>query len=242
MNTYHAASQPWPAPSPAARVAIADDHPVLLTGLTHALRENQAVNLVGAAANSTGLVKLLHEQQVDVVISDYVMPGGTHGDGMTLFRYLRRHYPHLRLIVLTVIDHVGIIHSLLGLGVHGILSKADSLEHIGAAVQATLAGKMFLSPDIQRIMRMHDKVGLRGTAPDLTPREIEVIRLFVSGLKVGEIAERLHRSKQTVSTQKLSAMRKLGIQRDADLIRYGLESNLILHASETLATPPAPAA
>ena len=225
-----------------ARIAIADDHPVLLTGLSHALRENPAVTLAGAAANSTGLIKLLQTQPVDAVICDYVMPGGAHGDGMTLFRYLRRHFPQLKLIVLTVIDHVGIIHSLLGLGVNGILSKADSREDIGAAVQATLAGKMFLSPDIQRIMRMHDKVGLRNSAPDLTPREIEVIRLFVSGLKVGEIAERLHRSKQTVSTQKLSAMRKLGIQRDADLIRYGLESNLILHAAETfteLSAPPA---
>ena len=65
-------------------------------------------------------------------------------------------------------------------------------------------------------------------------------RLFVPGLKVGEIAERLHRSKQTVSTQKLSAMRKLGIQRDADLIRYGLESNLIPHAAETLTERSAP--
>lgn len=216
-----------------ARIAIADDHPVLLTGLSHALRENPAVILAGAASNSTGLVHLLHTHPVDAVISDYVMPGGAHGDGMSLFRYLKRHFPQLKLIVLTVIDHVGIIHSLLGLGVDGIISKADPLEHIDAAIQATLAGRMYLSPDIQRIMRTHDKVGLRSSAPNLTPREIEVVRLFVSGLKIGEIAARLHRSKQTVSTQKLSAMRKLGILRDADLIRYGLESNLILHAAET---------
>ncbi|MBH9673017.1 helix-turn-helix domain-containing protein, partial [Burkholderia contaminans] len=60
----------------------------------------------------------------------------------------------------------------------------------------------------------------------LSPRELEVIRLLASGMTVGEIAAHLHRSKQTISSQKSSAMKKLGIVRDADLIRYADEGNV----------------
>jgi len=70
----------------------------------------------------------------------------------------------------------------------------------------------------------------------LSKRELEVVRMFVSGLTVTEIAERLHRSKKTISTQKGSAMAKLGILRDMDLVRYGMETGLM----STSAAPPPP--
>jgi len=73
----------------------------------------------------------------------------------------------------------------------------------------------------------------RSPSKNLTMRELEVVRLFVTGLTVSEIAERLHRSKQTISTQKMSAMRRLGIRRDADLIKYGMESDLTLQVPKT---------
>jgi two-component system capsular synthesis response regulator RcsB len=65
-----------------------------------------------------------------------------------------------------------------------------------------------------------------GANLSLTKREFEVVRLFASGLSINEIASQLHRTKQTISSQKASAMRKLGITRDADLFRYAFESGL----------------
>jgi two-component system, NarL family, captular synthesis response regulator RcsB len=216
------------------RIAIADDHPLLLAGLAHELGQQPNVCVTGVARNSTILVDLLENQSVDVVISDYAMPGGSHGDGITLFGLLRRRFPNVRLIALTMMSNADVIRSLLARDVNCILSKADSLEYLTAALYAALAGKRYLSPSIEAIVHRH---GIQGGATSsrkrrLSTRELEVVRLFVSGLTISEIAELLHRSKQTVSTQKMSAMRKLGIGRDADLIKYGIEEHLTSQSAE----------
>jgi two-component system, NarL family, captular synthesis response regulator RcsB len=215
------------------RIAIADDHPLLLSGLTHELEKQPGVTIVGAAQNSTELVELLNAQPVDVVISDYAMPGGMHGDGIALFGYLKRRFPKTHLIAVTVMSNPAVIRSLVAQGVDCILSKSDSLAYVAGCLYAALARKRFFSPSIEVIVKMHgigDNASASATR-NLTMRELEVVRLFVSGLTVSEIAERLHRSKQTISTQKMSAMRRLGIRRDADLIKYGMESDLALQAS-----------
>jgi two-component system capsular synthesis response regulator RcsB len=224
----------FPSSERTVRVAIADDHPLLLAGLTHELRDQPDIRIIGAAKNSTMLVELLETQSVDVVISDYAMPGGSHGDGITLFGLLRHRFPNVRIIALTMMSSADVIRSLLAQDVNCILSKADSLEYLTTALYAALAGKRYLSPGIEAIVQRH---GIQGDASiarkrHLSTRELEVVRLFVSGLTISEIAERLHRSKQTISTQKMSAMRKLGIGRDVDLIKYGIEEQLTSQSAE----------
>lgn len=220
------------------RVVIADDHPLLLTGLAHELQGQPDVRIVGSAANSTALVDCLEKQPVDVVISDYAMPGGEYGDGITLFSLLKQRFPSVRLIALTMMSNADVIRSLLAQDVTCILSKVDSLEYLTTALYAALAGKRYLSPGIEAIVHLHSiQGGASGPrARHLSVRELEVVRLFVSGLTISEIAERLHRSKQTVSTQKMSAMRKLGITRDADLIKYGIEEHLTSQNATTYET------
>jgi two-component system, NarL family, captular synthesis response regulator RcsB len=216
------------------KVAIADDHPLVLSGLIYELEKQAGVNVVGTAENPTELIKLLNAHPVDVIVSDYSMPGGTHGDGIALFGFLKRRYPKTHLIAVTMMSNPSVIRSLIAQGVDGVLSKSDSLTYVVGSLYAALSGKKFYSPSIQAIVKMHGIGAEPSAAPinNLTVRELEVIRLFVSGLTVSEIAERLHRSKQTVSTQKMSAMRRLGIRRDADLIKYGMEAHLVAQIDE----------
>ena len=228
---------PHETPSPSdrhVRVAIADDHPLLLAGLVHELQGQADIRIVGTASNSTVLVELLEKHPVDVVISDYAMPGGSHGDGVTLFNLLRQRFPSVRLIALTMMSNADVIRALLAQGVSCILSKADPLEYLTTALYAALAGKRYLSPSIEAVVQKH---GIQGGGSSsrtrhLSTRELEVVRLYVSGFTISEIARRLDRSKQTVSTQKMSAMRKLGITRDADLIKYGIEEQLTSQSAE----------
>jgi two-component system, NarL family, captular synthesis response regulator RcsB len=210
------------------RVAIADDHPLLLAGLTYELSKLPGFVVIGKAQNSTELVELLTDRAVDAVICDHTMPGGIHGDGLALFAFIQQRFPNARLVALTMMTHPGVIRSLLALGVQCLLSKADSLVYIADALHASLSNRRFLSPSIDAIVKMHGMDnGTRALrAKKLSPRELEVVRLFVSGLTVSEIAARLHRSKQTISTQKMNAMRRLGIKRDTDLILYGIDANL----------------
>ncbi|AOK18622.1 LuxR family transcriptional regulator [Burkholderia cepacia] len=202
------------------RVIVADDHPSSALGMSQALAGSSTIKLLGTVSNSTDLVEALDEQQSDVLVVDYVMPGGKYGDGLALLSFLQRRYPALHLVTITMIDNPSVLLAIQRQGVGCILSKSDAISHLVGAVHAAFVGANYLSPFIKQLLQDAESVPV---ARDLTTREIEVVRLYGAGLTVGEIAVQLHRSKQTISSQKSSAMKKLGIVRDADLIRYADE-------------------
>ncbi|MCD9085430.1 response regulator transcription factor [Stenotrophomonas sp. SY1] len=183
------------------------------------------VSVVGSVRDSGELLELLARGASDVLVCDYSMPGGRYGDGLPLFKLIKQRYPAVRIVVLTMLENPGVVHSLLKLGISCILSKSDSMSHLLPAVHVAFADGRYLSPTIAGIVSTLSAGGPELIA--LTARELEVVRLYVSGLTVNEIAERLSRSKKTISTQKGAAMLKLGIRRDVDLLRYGIESGLV---------------
>ncbi|QTO45656.1 response regulator [Burkholderia latens] len=205
------------------RVMVADDHPSSALGMSQALAGSSTIKLLGTVSNSTDLVAMLDEQQSDVLVVDYVMPGGKYGDGLSLLSFLQRRYPALRLVTITMIDNPSVLLAIQRQGVGCILSKSDAISHLVGAVHAAFVGANYLSPFVKKLLEeCQPSAGVR----TLTAREIEVVRLYGAGLTVGQIAVQLHRSKQTISSQKSSAMKKLGIVRDADLIRYAGEGRL----------------
>jgi two-component system capsular synthesis response regulator RcsB len=208
------------------RVILADDHPAVVAGLLHTLKKYPTLDVVDTVGNSTELLAALGKQPCDVLVSDYSMPGGDYGDGITLFSFLRRRYPALRIVILTMIDNPGVIRSILKLDIQCILSKADTTDHLLAAIHGAYANGRYFSPAISKIVWQLDIESSTSSSRALTKRESEVIRLFVSGLSVNEIAAQLKRSKQTISAQKSSAMRKLGVATDTELIKYSIGAAL----------------
>jgi len=206
----------------AIRVMLADDHPAVVAGLLHTLKEHRTMNIIDTASNSTELLAALSKQPCDVLVSDYAMPGGDYGDGIALFSFLQRRYPATRIAILSMIDNPGVIRALLRLGIQCILSKADANDHLIAAIHGAYAQGRYFSPTIARIVGQLDLEALGSNSRVLTARESEVVRLFVSGLSVNEIAAQLKRSKQTISSQKASAMRKLGVDSDTHLIKHSI--------------------
>jgi len=220
------------------RVMLADDHPFIVAGLLHLLREDRTLKIVGTCANSTELIAALGTQPCDVLVSDYSMPGGEYGDGITLFSFLRRRFPAMRIVVLTMVDNAGTIRSLLKLGIQCILSKADGLSHLLAAIHGAYAQGRYFSPSISGIVWQLDVETQTSSSRALTHRESEVIRLFVSGRSVNEIAAELKRSKQTISSQKSNAMRKLGVANDTELIKHSIGMALAAIPGEGPREPP----
>lgn len=208
------------------RVILADDHPAVVAGLLHTLKKHGTLDVVDTVGNSTELLAALGKHPCDVLVSDYAMPGGDYGDGITLFSFLRRRYPALRIVILTMVDNPGVIRSILKLGIQCILSKADKTDHLLAAIHGAYANGRYFSPTISKIVWQLDVESAGSSSRALTKRESEVIRLFVSGLSVNEIAAQLKRSKQTISAQKTSAMRKLGVETDTELIKYSIGAAL----------------
>ncbi|KAG8150888.1 response regulator [Burkholderia catarinensis] len=206
-------------------IVIADDHPAVVIGARYELSASNTVTVVASAHNSTELMEALANHPCDVLVSDYAMPGTEYGDGLALFTTILKRHPNLRIVVMTMMENAIAIRALIDLGIACIVSKSDMTNHLTMAIHAAYTNGRYLSPSMDRLLRSVGSVGGRPLAP--SARELEVIRLFASGLTVNEIAEKLSRSKKTISTQKGSAMQKLGIERDVDLVRYAISCGLV---------------
>ncbi|MQR02233.1 response regulator [Glaciimonas soli] len=217
------------------RVMFADDHPVMLLGIRQALKEVQTIAYVGDASNSTELVDKLNCTECDVLVTDYGMPGGDYGDGLAMLSFLRRSYPSLKIVVLTMMDNPAMLNVLLAQHVNGVVSKSDDVSHLIPAIHAAYSNGRYLSPAIEEMIGVRTGDKIAGIVPVmLTRRETEVIRLLGDGLTVNQISERLNRSKKTISGQKISAMKKLGITRDIDIYKYVMETGLALSSTITM--------
>jgi len=209
------------------RVVVADDHPVILLGAEQAMLRFPGIEVIARARQSTELVKALQASDCDVLVTDLAMPGGQYGDGLPLIGYLRRNFPALKIVVLTMLENPALLRRLSELGVIAVVHKSDDLGHIPLAVQHVSRGIEYMSPQVRVALEsLRINAGGRGDEVILSTRELEVVRLFVSGLTIKEISEKLNRSIKTISTQKNTAMRKLGLDRDSELFQYAQSNGL----------------
>ncbi|MBO3277691.1 response regulator [Pseudomonas schmalbachii] len=212
----------------AVRVVLADDHPIVLAGVREVIERDARFVVVGEARNSSELVQLCTDVRPDIVITDYNMPGDrAYGDGIKLIDYLRRHFPDTRILILTMLSNNLILSSLYDLGVSGVILKNGDLNEILVALAALSQGRTYRGPGMQSgssVATNRDDIGAR--IASLSVKEFEVLRHFVSGMTVGEIAEHLKRSVKTVSAQKIAAMRKLDVDSDQALLLFCIKANL----------------
>ena len=210
------------------RILIADDHPIFLIGLRAVLERDAQVRIVGEANSPQALTALLQHCPCDVLVTDFMMPAEPQADGLRLIEHLRRHYPDLPIVVVTMLNNAGLFHSILELGVMGLLSKASLADELPDAIAQVRQQRPYVARTINQALALAGQVGADRlhSQQQLSPRELEVIRLLAGGKTVGEIAAHLNRSKQTVSAQKVSAMRKLGLISDAALFIYVQEHGL----------------
>ncbi|CRM68058.1 two component LuxR family transcriptional regulator [Pseudomonas sp. FH4] len=207
-------------------VVIADDHPIVLVGVRELVERDKRFNVVGEALDSTELVNLLEQQSVDVVITDFNMPADSpYGDGLKLVEYLTRHFPAVHILVLTMISNPLILTRLQELGVVGVIQKNQLHDEIQVALKSIANGTPFHSAGPQSTSVI-ESVDLDERFTLLSPKEHEILRLFISGQSVNEIARGLNRSAKTISTQKVSAMRKLEVTSDQALLAYCIERKL----------------
>ncbi|MCL1633116.1 response regulator transcription factor [Luteimonas sp. SX5] len=210
----------------ALRIYVADDHSVVVAGVRAILqRAHPPMKVVATADSGEALLGLLEGGRCDVLVTDFAMPQrqGRGQDGLRMLQSLRRDYPQLRIVVLTVIDNPSILRAMLELGVHGLVGKISAMEDLAHAIAAVNAGRGYVSADLQAKL---DTDADMPTLAGLSAREAEVVRLFADGMSVSEIAQRLHRSVKTISHQKTDAMRKLGIENHSQLYAYARDHGL----------------
>ncbi|MEX1078136.1 MAG: response regulator transcription factor [Homoserinimonas sp.] len=203
------------------RVLVADDHPIVRSGIVALLRAAADVEVIGEASTGTEAVALALDLQPDIVLMDLRMPG-LDGDQATA-QILARH-PRVKVIILTTYESDDSILSAIEAGASGYLLKAAPEEEILAGIRSVARGEVALAPAIAALLVK------RVTAPPtpaLSPRETEVLALVAQGLSNPAIATRLFVGEATVKTHLLHVFEKLGVSDRTRAVTRAMELGLL---------------
>jgi DNA-binding NarL/FixJ family response regulator len=203
------------------RVLIADDHPVVRSGIRGMLASDPGFEIVGEAADGTEAVALALRTEPDVVLMDLRMPAL---DGASATAEIRARRPETQVLVLTTYDTDADIVRAIEAGAIGYLLKDVPHEELSRAVRAAARGEPVLAPAVAE--RLMDRA--RGGAGDaLTAREIDVLQLAARGLSNNEIAKELFVSATTVKAHLAHIYRKLGVSDRTAAVTTALERQVI---------------
>ncbi|NIM02504.1 MAG: response regulator [Acidobacteria bacterium] len=199
------------------RIALADDHAILLDGVRSAL-EKAGLRVIGTVRDGRDAVNLAREQRPDVILMDVSMPGM---NGIEATRRITKGTPDVRVLCLSMHDELQFVTAALDAGASGYVLKEQGVQELVEAIRAVMKGHTYLGPGIR------DKVSRANTGvSELTNREREVLQLVAEGYTNVEIATRLGVSAKTVSTHRQSVMDKLDIHNVAGLTRYAVRHGL----------------
>ncbi|WP_181146942.1 response regulator transcription factor [Burkholderia multivorans] len=203
------------------RVVIADDHPVVTCGVRHVLDQSPALRVVAEVHTITEIMQQLERHPCDVLVCDYSFDEDPEPDGLRMIERVKRTYPSVKIVLLTALDDQCLLRHIVQRGVSAFLSKtSNDLNDLPRIVLSVMQGKTYIDTQIASslLFNMLERPMRAPNHTELSARELEVVRLYEEGMTVAEIAIRLNRSRKTITTQKASAMKKLGVTSNQALV------------------------
>lgn len=213
-------------------IALLDDHPIVRKGLEIIFSQEPDFELKGSFASRIDLINFLRTNRIDVLILDYLL-GDEDIDGLPMIKQLMSNFPWLKILISSTLENTAIVRMALKAGVRGHIGKSRDASEVVDAVRHVAAGHICLSESMEKEFYLISEPSASGDAEDeqhvidgigrldqLSARELEVLRLFLSGMSVLQISEKFSRSRKTVSGQKKSAMKKLGVKTDPELFLW----------------------
>ena len=208
----------------ALKVLISDDHELIREGLKRILVDRGQASRVGEATNAAEAMAAVRNEKWDVVILDINLGGRS---GMEVLKEIKAEFPRLPVLMLSTYPEEQFALRAIRAGASGYLNKNLASRVLVEAIRQVRAGGQYISPKVaeQLVMAVKQPAGqpLHATLSD---REDQVLRLISAGRTVGEIAAQLNLSVKTVSTYRTIVLRKLGLENNAQLMRYAQEHGL----------------
>lgn len=209
------------------KVGVLDEQEVVRFGLSKHLADQPGMEVTGSYCSTAHALLAAHQGEFDLLLMDHKLE---KSDGVELIKTLSREHPNVRVLILMDQHNKAVAKLLLTLGGHGVVCKNQPLDDYVEAIRTVAAGESYCGGGLAAVESYQQPTSANRTqasscgtqllrSPMLSLREREVLRLCISGMTVTQIAAVFERSVKTVSAQKLTAYRKLGLKNDMDLFR-----------------------
>ncbi len=200
------------------RIAIVDDHQMVIDGLKLLLDKQPGFSIVAEATSGAKMLDLLGTVAVGVLLADIMMPGM---DGYELTRLVRQSYPDIRLIALSMnCDGAYIDRMIEAAQLNGYILKASGKEELIKAVETVAAGGDYFMEEILAELQSFRSIRKQNEAANLTIRELEVVRCIIEGMTNKQIAQKLFISEYTVESHRKNIFRKTDTHTALSLAAY----------------------
>ncbi len=210
------------------KVAITDDHLIVVDGLCNALKNDPELRIVGCYYNGAQLLQGIRQQVPDVLLLDLQLPDK---NGKELVPLLLRDYPKLRILILSGLDAPPYIKEMIKKGCRGYLLKATASQALLiSAVKQVYAGELFLEPGLKEQLlqdMLNNSRRVNKINPRITQREKEILRLICKEYSNQEIADKLFVSLRTIETHRYNLFQKLEVKNTVGLVRIAEQMGLL---------------
>jgi DNA-binding NarL/FixJ family response regulator len=212
------------------KIIIADDHPVLRSGLSQIIEADQACMIIGEAGNGEDALSMIEEKKPDVALLDITMPKMS---GLQVARIVQERGLSTKLAILTMNADELIFNEAMDLGVLGYVLKENAASEILNSIKTVAEGKYYISPSISGILvkRSQKKQTALETIPglaNLTITEIRILKLVAGNKTSKEIAKGLCISYKTVENHRVNIAKKLELSGNNALLRFAIEHKSLL--------------
>jgi two-component system response regulator NreC len=210
------------------KILLIEDHAIVRSGLSLFLNSQPDLIVVGESDEGQDGIQKIHIIHPDIVILDLSMPRGM--DGFTTLQEIKRSFPDLPVLILTMFDDESCLKEIIRLGAQGLVLKQTDPIQLLEAIHTISKGKkyfdsFFSEETVQRCIK-EVRNEYNRTHP-LTSREEEILRLTARGYTNKEISEKLFISVKTVENHKSSIMKKLNLTNRAELVQYAIEKGYL---------------
>jgi two-component system, NarL family, response regulator NreC len=207
----------------AVTIVLADDHPVVRSGLRMLLEAEPDLQVVAEAGDVDAARRSVLGHKPTVLVLDLNMPGGSSLEAIPAMADIS---PDTSVVVLTMQEDPAFAREALRAGAKGYVLKQSAGAELVQAIRAAAGGGTWLNPELGARMAAAPPTPT-GPPGDLTERELDVLRLIAVGHTNVEIAEQLYLSVRTVETHRAHIQQKLGMSSRAQLVRYALDHDLV---------------
>mgnify|MGYP001947709542 FL=1 len=205
-------------------IAIAEDHQMLIDGIKSFFEYDEDMNIIGTVNNGEDLVKLVSLKQPKLVITDIRMP---KMDGIEATKRIKKQFPHIRVLAMTMFDQPNAIKQMLDAGATGYILKNSGIKMLSEAIVTVASGETFFDPNVAfNFMNEYINENVTIGKSDkivLSNREKEILNLIANGKTSKEIADILFIAKTTVDTHRKNMIRKLDLSSGNELVKYAID-------------------